>query len=256
MTPKSKRVTAEHTRDRVRDNQRRHRARRKDYIATLEEKLSDAEKTISTLRGQVADLEEAIKRDNDGRISTLPRVEPEDVDIQEESFVIDTDDLIIPITGFVTESPGEINDPSYNDLSGLNIESTDLTLPILQPAMFPPPSQTGHSPAYQSYQNNNDLQQNQLINTTNTCCSPPIPPIGTELSAELTRLCCEAYILIAQSNTTLLNENNVTLLETDKESKHTWFHSQQTAQKVDVADIDSPFLDQIGTGFYRLMLHM
>ncbi|RTE78445.1 hypothetical protein BHE90_007073 [Fusarium euwallaceae] len=55
--PRTKRVSAQHTRERVRDNQRRHRARRKDYITTLEEKLGEAEQTISSLRDQIEALE-------------------------------------------------------------------------------------------------------------------------------------------------------------------------------------------------------
>ncbi|KAH7243974.1 Trappc4 protein [Fusarium solani] len=60
--PKTKRVSAQHTRERVRNNQRRHRARRKDYIATLEEKLGKAEQTISSLRDQIEALQAALTR--------------------------------------------------------------------------------------------------------------------------------------------------------------------------------------------------
>ncbi|KFY93535.1 hypothetical protein V500_03672 [Pseudogymnoascus sp. VKM F-4518 (FW-2643)] len=55
--PKSIRVTAQHTLERVRNNQRRHRARRRDYIETLEQKLSQAEQSIRTLRDQVEELQ-------------------------------------------------------------------------------------------------------------------------------------------------------------------------------------------------------
>ncbi|RSL69288.1 hypothetical protein CEP53_002269 [Fusarium sp. AF-6] len=58
--PRTKRVSAQHTRERVRNNQRRHRARRKDYITTLEEKLGEAEQTISSLRDQIEALEAAL----------------------------------------------------------------------------------------------------------------------------------------------------------------------------------------------------
>ena len=60
--PRTKRVSAQHTRERVRNNQRRHRARRKDYIATLEEKLCEAEQTISSLRDQIEALQAALTR--------------------------------------------------------------------------------------------------------------------------------------------------------------------------------------------------
>ncbi|KAH7469585.1 hypothetical protein FOMA001_g13831 [Fusarium oxysporum f. sp. matthiolae] len=60
--PRTKRVSAQHTRERVRNNQRRHRARRKDYIATLEEKLGEAEQTISSLRDQIEALQATLTR--------------------------------------------------------------------------------------------------------------------------------------------------------------------------------------------------
>ncbi|KAG8410799.1 hypothetical protein J3458_016888 [Metarhizium acridum] len=54
---KTKRVSVQHTQERVRNNQRRHRARQKDYIASLEQKLIEAERTILTLRNQVEALQ-------------------------------------------------------------------------------------------------------------------------------------------------------------------------------------------------------
>ncbi|CAM1506141.1 Fc.00g057820.m01.CDS01 [Cosmosporella sp. VM-42] len=57
---RANRVSVQHTLERVRNNQRRHRARRKDYIATLEQRLADAELTISSLRGQVEALQTAL----------------------------------------------------------------------------------------------------------------------------------------------------------------------------------------------------
>lgn len=59
---RTKRVSAQHTQERVRENQRRHRARRKDHIATLEQKLGEAEQTISILRDQVENLQKALAR--------------------------------------------------------------------------------------------------------------------------------------------------------------------------------------------------
>ncbi|GKU07866.1 trappc4 protein sedlin [Fusarium langsethiae] len=145
MTPKPKRVTAEHTRDRVRNNQRRHRARKRDYIATLEEKLEEAERTISTLRSQVHDLKEVLERNKFERGSAPLVVEPGGLDVQEVLAVVDTDDLPFPSTGFATEDhdSGEINDTGRYDLPGMSIESTDLALSIFPPAMFPSLSQPG-----------------------------------------------------------------------------------------------------------------
>lgn len=58
-TPQSKpqKVSYRHTLERVRNNQRQHRARRKTYIETLEKKLAEAEQTVSALRSQLGALQ-------------------------------------------------------------------------------------------------------------------------------------------------------------------------------------------------------
>ncbi|KAF2644640.1 hypothetical protein P280DRAFT_546079 [Massarina eburnea CBS 473.64] len=54
LPPRRKqRVSAEHTLNRVRENQRRHRARRKDYITSLEEKLAETEKHLAEARAEI-----------------------------------------------------------------------------------------------------------------------------------------------------------------------------------------------------------
>ncbi|KAK2026436.1 hypothetical protein LX32DRAFT_641842 [Colletotrichum zoysiae] len=52
-----KRVSAQHTLERVRNNQRRHRARQKEYTAALETKLGSAERAISALEQRVESLQ-------------------------------------------------------------------------------------------------------------------------------------------------------------------------------------------------------
>ncbi|TDZ53840.1 hypothetical protein CTRI78_v006739 [Colletotrichum trifolii] len=59
---RANRVSAQHTLERVRNNQRRHRARRKDHIVTLEQELVEAEQTITTLREEVEALQAALTR--------------------------------------------------------------------------------------------------------------------------------------------------------------------------------------------------
>ncbi|QLI71341.1 uncharacterized protein G6M90_00g079120 [Metarhizium brunneum] len=74
----TKRVSVQHTQERVRNNQRRHRARRKDYIASLEQKLIEAERTILTLRTQMEALQAPSTRrcsqrhDQDEQDSSMP----------------------------------------------------------------------------------------------------------------------------------------------------------------------------------------
>ena len=47
------RVSAEHTLSRVRENQRRHRARRRDHVASLERKLVEMTKELREVRGEI-----------------------------------------------------------------------------------------------------------------------------------------------------------------------------------------------------------
>ncbi|PVH98851.1 hypothetical protein DM02DRAFT_615507 [Periconia macrospinosa] len=56
------RVSAEHTLTRVRENQRRHRARRRDYISTLESKLAETEHRLAAALAEIEEL----KRERDG----------------------------------------------------------------------------------------------------------------------------------------------------------------------------------------------
>ncbi|KIM95755.1 hypothetical protein OIDMADRAFT_33838 [Oidiodendron maius Zn] len=73
----SKRVTAQHTLERVRNNQRRHRAHRREYIATLELKLGHAERRTTTLEEQVDALQAELARyrKQDASTSFLGRLE-------------------------------------------------------------------------------------------------------------------------------------------------------------------------------------
>jgi hypothetical protein len=111
--PKSKSVTTQHTLERVRNNQRRHRARRRDYIVTLEQKLSQAEQSVTTLRDQVDVLQaklaqfrnpvgqivsgcpllpEQLRSDDDGRLPA-PLPSPRETGFQAIGLLPETVDL-------------------------------------------------------------------------------------------------------------------------------------------------------------------
>ena len=59
------RVTRQHTLERVRNNQRRHRARRRNYIAELEKKLGEAERHATLLQQRVQALEAELSQYRD-----------------------------------------------------------------------------------------------------------------------------------------------------------------------------------------------
>lgn len=83
--PKRIHVTAQHTLERVRNNQRRHRARRRDYIETLEQKLSQAEQSIRSLRDQVEALQAELYqcRSQDDQSVSYPPVRPQQLQSDE-----------------------------------------------------------------------------------------------------------------------------------------------------------------------------
>lgn len=55
------RVSAEHTLNRVRENQRRHRARQRDHVASLEQQLAETERQLAAARAEI----EALKAERD-----------------------------------------------------------------------------------------------------------------------------------------------------------------------------------------------
>ncbi|RYP07692.1 hypothetical protein DL765_009057 [Monosporascus sp. GIB2] len=99
--PRTKRVSAQHTLERVRNNQRQHRARRKNYIVTLEQRVREAEQTISALKDQVETLQAALARcrgqpqQPQVQDSALPQAFPDthDETVQAYGVLSDTDDL-------------------------------------------------------------------------------------------------------------------------------------------------------------------
>ncbi|KAF2712696.1 hypothetical protein K504DRAFT_371809 [Pleomassaria siparia CBS 279.74] len=72
------RVSAEHTLTRVRENQRRHRARRRDYIHTLEVQLAETELHLEAARREIDGLraEREGWRDKDGETTPTPPIDP------------------------------------------------------------------------------------------------------------------------------------------------------------------------------------
>ena len=61
-TRSKSKVTPQHTLERVRNNQRRHRARRLDHITTLEGKLKESQSEIALLRQQIVSLRKDLGR--------------------------------------------------------------------------------------------------------------------------------------------------------------------------------------------------
>ncbi|KAI3567762.1 Trappc4 protein [Fusarium oxysporum f. sp. albedinis] len=226
--PRTKRVSAQHTRERVRNNQRRHRARRKDYIATLEEKLGEAEQTISSLRDQIEALQATLTRyrhyQNDQNRANCRMPRPQ----QPQSLGGTSSPLLAG-----TDGEAYLASSSYESI-------TKLPLVVGSASTFSSratPELTFAAVSYQTVAETGSLLPetvipDQVLTSTTSCCSgdpssgaqsivntinrmPPLPSQETPLLMpadvlepaieansyrESTMLCSEAYILIAQQN--------------------------------------------------------
>ncbi|QKD57263.2 Trappc4 protein [Fusarium oxysporum Fo47] len=243
--PRTKRVSAQHTRERVRNNQRRHRARRKDYIATLEEKLGEAEQTISTLRDQIEALQATLTRyrhyqNDQNRANSF----------LSSSVAADTEDF----GAWKLPAPASRKSLVSNDLPGPHLKAsyesiTKLPLAVGSASTFSPraaPELTFTAVSYQAVAETGSLLPetvipDQVLTSTTSCCfsdpssgaqstvntinrMPPLPcqeipllmpayvlesAIEANSYRESTMLCSEAYILIAQQNFKGISQRDV-----------------------------------------------
>jgi hypothetical protein len=199
---RTKRVSAQHTLERVRNNQRLHRARRKDHVATLEQKLSEAEQTISTLRDQVEALQEALTRcrrhphdQNEADCHTLQPQRPQTQDGPSPPPLINTHGEAVQAYGALcdTEDLGawELPAPAFTDplvsdnqlgseidaLISPPTESPQALTPIAQSSEFvPEPPLVTESASHQAVAAAGGLLpatviQDPILTPTTTCCS-------------------------------------------------------------------------------------
>lgn len=203
---KRPRVSAEHTLSRVRENQRRHRARRKDYIATLEQKLADTEAQLAAARAEV----EALRREraawqcehngsgsgSDGggkqnpNPNSIPRADTAGPSMESELLALArlVDTLPAPPMGDVDVDMFAGIFPAVEMAilpASTAVEEQDDT-PLLTTG--PPPCCTDVAPA------------------PSPLPAPPSPECAAchtrpaPLPTESTTLCAQAYVLIAQQN--------------------------------------------------------
>lgn len=199
------RVSAEHTLNRVRENQRRHRARQRDRVATLEEKLAETEQLLAEARAEIAFLKaqqeatNVICRDNH---LELPQ------DLATIQTTIEADSLnkqpeLAPAA--IDHGGAQFQYPENADLSFLSaddissafiIDINSLQLPLsvpapmtndLKPLSGPPPccSDTAVVP----------LLDEPVDPECSTCKTKPPPD-----PSESTTLCAQAFVMISQQN--------------------------------------------------------
>jgi hypothetical protein len=209
---------------RVRENQRRHRARRKDYIATLEEKLAETEKQLAEARAEIA----ALKRERDVGVVVLPcahgveREEEEEEKEEKERRDQERGKAMLRIDGAVgevEEMDGVEEEEEEEEHGGVNgdgfcssLEQDDgLALALPQDTAFLTDDfsllDTLPSPIP-------DIPELPMAGPP-PCCeeipsTPPPDPTDPECStcktrpaplpSESTTLCAQAYVMISQQN--------------------------------------------------------
>lgn len=131
-------VTPQQTLKRVRENQRRHRARRRDYIATLEAKLDESKHTVVALQNQVnalqAEVTQCRRVPTRNAIPILPSRDASptlDVDLEPGCYLRNGQDVIETIrcsTENCSRTPGKLqNTPLSNFEPAMESQFKDIT---------------------------------------------------------------------------------------------------------------------------------
>lgn len=216
-TRRRQRVTAEHTLNRVRENQRRHRARRKDYIASLEQKLAEAEKQLSAARAEIAALKalheaHAAQCDKSAPPQATDTLEAASNGITEEDSNAPEDNAVIALTPSLL-SPTPLPRPDLQDAAFLGsfymTDSLDLSLP-LNLSSIPSSSAPSSSTVPTSPEPSPTLPTGPPPCCEPTPALPPPDPADPECTScktrpapapsESTTLCAQAYVMIQQQN--------------------------------------------------------
>ncbi|KAF2737665.1 hypothetical protein EJ04DRAFT_510106 [Polyplosphaeria fusca] len=220
--PRRARVSAEHTLNRVRENQRRHRARRKDYIAQLEDQLKATETLLEQARAEIASLRAEREAgwgkvvfgcEKDGHEEGKDGEKGEEEEEEEEQMM----SVVVPAT-----TPRQSEQDAWREgvlgrmeaimgLEVLPLDSAQMT------ALLPSPVSVASSPSASA------APSLGLRPGPPPCCEdervadegedeavPVPPPADPECSTcktrpapsptESTTLCSQAYVLISQQN--------------------------------------------------------
>ncbi|CAG5164389.1 uncharacterized protein ALTATR162_LOCUS6646 [Alternaria atra] len=238
--PRSRRsrVSAEHTLNRVRENQRRHRARQRDHVASLEQKLAETEKLLSDARAEIVALKEAAAAStnsqrqgqpaNDEQVEKTARgaryLEGENTGMQQvpcpapssqqNSLALTVQpggsidpqlaypDVHIPDLSFLGDSPFYLPLNTSLATSLLTIPSQDLAIISSNNTTAGPPPCCSDPPNSSSLplpNSPNDLE-------CSSCKTKPPPD-----PSESTTLCAQAFVMIGQQNFRNLDPDTIRL---------------------------------------------
>jgi hypothetical protein len=208
-TRRRPRVSAEHTLERVRENQRRHRARRRDQLASLEQKLANTNRLLAEAREQITILQ--AERDTANAFFCLDLSKHLDVDagigravrdactrahVGEEAGdargcgdrVLDVDvDVDVETTQSVTSTSTSIAADVFSPVTTSQTPSTTEPALAAPLAVGPPPCCTD-TPLL--------LPTAGAVDPQCVSCSTRPPPAPSES----TTLCVQAFAMISQVN--------------------------------------------------------
>ncbi|EUC45394.1 hypothetical protein COCMIDRAFT_36870 [Bipolaris oryzae ATCC 44560] len=242
---KRARVSAEHTLNRVRENQRRHRARQRDHVASLELKLAETERLLVEARAEIALLrQQAAERDAyDGGNMESGILEKDIISLTPPTSAPTQNQTALFLIPAQNESINNSNSnptsqhnvyPDMSQITDLSFFTNTTTSPattsittdstyFLSPLPLPLPlSLPNSTPPL-------DLQDTTPTAGPPPCCSdppallspPPSSPSDPECTTcktrpppspnESTTLCAQAYVLIRQQNFRNLDPQSIRL---------------------------------------------
>ncbi|KAF9690499.1 hypothetical protein EKO04_011357 [Ascochyta lentis] len=191
------RVSAEHTLNRVRENQRRHRARQKDLVASLEVKLEETERQLAAARAEIAALKQERDMANafacyDFSKHLNPREERVDSGLTTTSSVGSPLESLSPDALLALAVPNTAASPT------VFTTSFPLLLPSTPTLPGPPPCCSDSAPT--------SLPAPSSATTTAPTMALPDPECSTcktrprPSPSESTTLCAQAFVMISQQN--------------------------------------------------------
>lgn len=196
------RVSAEHTLNRVRENQRRHRARQKDHVATLEQKLAETELLLLEARAEIAKLKEEQAAANAMcQLQLHPSSSTEtDIDI----MGVDppsTEQLELSTNSSPVDVQLDYINPDLPDLAFLGNPSSPTFIGIFTNSQIPlalepsgPKPISGPPPCCSDPPSSSPADEPADPECSTCKTRPPPDP------SESTTLCAQAYVMISQHN--------------------------------------------------------
>lgn len=194
------RVSAEHTLNRVRENQRRHRARQRDHVASLETQLAETERQLAAARAEI----ETLKAERDTANAFVC------YDITKHFERLDSAATTTSAFAPPLELPGSIAPPELPENSAVvepTLIATSFQLRLPSALTFgPPPCCT--DPMLTMVDAGLELEADTIVDDPecSTCKTKPAPS-----PLESTTLCAQAFIMISQQNVRNLDPDLIRL---------------------------------------------